>query len=147
MLRDKSPPTLPREKRTKAPAKGYVRARADHQTEVAEDYVELIDDLRVEMGEARAVDISKRLGVSHVTVSKTLTRLQEAGLVQTRPYRSIFLTDEGKLLAERCHQRHQIVLDCLVALGVPFDVASVDAEGIEHHVSGTTMEAMHRFTK
>ena len=51
------------------------------------------------MGEARVVDLARRLGVTHVTVNRTLARLQQAGYVNTRPYRAIFLTDVGHRLA------------------------------------------------
>ncbi len=65
-----------------------VKARTDHALETAADYVELIQDLVEETGEARAVDIAVRMGVSHVTVSKTLQRLSKEGFVTYRPYRS-----------------------------------------------------------
>src|SRR5262245_60407541 len=67
------------------------RTRQAHSSEIAEDYVEVIGDLIDTQGEARAIDIARRLGVTHVTVTKTVGRLQRAGLVTSRPYRSIFL--------------------------------------------------------
>ncbi|MEL0323380.1 MAG: helix-turn-helix domain-containing protein, partial [Rhodospirillales bacterium] len=67
-------------------AAGFDRLRQARQTEVAEDYVELIADLLAEEGEARAVDLAERFGVSHATVNKTLARLSREGFVQTRPY-------------------------------------------------------------
>ena len=66
--------------------------RAAHQTELAEDYVEMIYELINEKGEARAVDLASRFGVSNPTVNASIQRLQKDGLVQSRPYRSIFLT-------------------------------------------------------
>ena len=69
----------------------FSRTRADHSRELAEDYVELIDELITEKGEARAVDLADRLGVSHVTVSRTVRRLMRDGYVSAEPYRSIFL--------------------------------------------------------
>lgn len=123
----------------------FERTRSDHAAETAADYVELIQDLIDEHGEARAADIASRLGVSHVTVSKTVQRLQRDGLVTTQPYRSIFLTDAGRELAERMRAKHQTVLGFLLALGVPEPVAETDAEGIEHHVSDETLAAMERF--
>ena len=125
---------------------GYVRTRRDHSMELTEDYLELIDDLIREHGEARAIDIARRLGVSHVTVSRTIGRLREAGWVTSEPYRSIFLTDAGREIARLSRQRHSQVLEFLLALGVPHDVAAVDAEGLEHHVSETTLECLRRFT-
>lgn len=123
----------------------YQRTRDDHSREKAEDYVELIDSLIKETGEARAVDLAERLGISHVTVSKTVQRLQREGYVTTQPYRSIFLTEKGRELAEASRSRHELVVNFLLALGVPADVAEVDAEGIEHHVSEATLAAMRSF--
>lgn len=125
--------------------RGYQRTRADHARELAEDYVELIDDLVAETGEARAVDVADRLGVSHVTVTKTLGRLKRDGLVTAQPYRSIFLTPAGKKLAEQARKRHALVLAFLLKLGVPKKDAAADAEGIEHHISPATLNAMKRF--
>lgn len=124
---------------------GYARTRQDHARELSEDYVELIDTLIHETGEARAVDLAARLGVAHVTVTKTIGRLKAEGLVTSEPYRSIFLTAKGQRLANHARKRHETVLDFLLALGVPRAVAAVDAEGIEHHVSPRTLEAMRRF--
>ncbi len=122
----------------------FRRTRSDHAQETAEDYVELIDDLVREAGEARAVDVARRLGVTHVTVTKTLARLKREGLLTSKPYRSIFLTAKGKRLADKSRRRHHLVVDFLVALGVPRTAAETDAEGIEHHISPRTLQAMKR---
>lgn len=126
-------------------ASAYRRTRSDHARETAEDYAELIDDLIREVGEARAADIARRLGVTHVTVSKTLSRLKRERLITSQPYRSIFLTPKGKRLADKSRKRHQLVVDFLLALGVPRTDAETDAEGIEHHLSLKTLQAMKRF--
>lgn len=119
--------------------------REAHRSELAQDYVELIADLIETVGEARAVDIAHRLGVSHPTVVKTLSRLRRDGLVTQEPYRSVFLTAEGWAQAHAARRRHRIVLDFLTALGVPPEAARRDAEGIEHHVGEETLEAFARF--
>lgn len=123
----------------------FRRVRADHQNELAADYVELIADLIDERGEARCTDIALRLGVANATVVKTLRRLQTAGLVSQEPYRAIFLTMEGWKQAEDGRRRHAVVERFLIALGVGPEVARQDAEGIEHHVSDETLRAMARF--
>ena len=125
----------------------FRQARRARKSEVAEDYVELIADLIDAGGEARAVDIARGLGVSHATVIKTVGRLRRDGLVTSRPYRAIFLTDEGRRLAQWSRQRHEIVLGFLRAIGVSEDTASADAEGMEHHVSSETLEAFERFIR
>ena len=129
------------------PLNRFQRTRDDHSREVAEDYVELIEDLTKEIGEARATDLAERLGVSHVTVSKTIKRLQREGLVTCLPYRSIFLTEAGQKLALESRTRHAIVLKFLEKLGVDPATAEIDAEGIEHHVSLQTLERMRLFAE
>ena len=123
----------------------FARTRADHSRETAEDYVELIAALIEERGEARSVDVAERLGVSQVTVGKTVQRLQREGFVTAEPYRSIFLTESGASLALASKERHAMVLAFLLRLGVPPEVAEADAEGIEHHVSSQTLAAMRRY--
>jgi DtxR family manganese transport transcriptional regulator len=125
----------------------FDRTRSAHRTEIAEDYVELIADLIDGMGEARAVDLAGRLGVTNATVNNTVARLQREGLVRSEPYRSIFLTDKGWQLARHCRRRHAIVLAFLKLIGVSDEVAAIDAEGIEHHVSAETLDAFERFTR
>lgn len=126
-------------------ARQHSRIRRDHALETAEDYVELISQLIRKHGEARTVEIAQRLGVSHVTVTKTIARLQREGLVRSEPYRSIFLTDSGQTLARTSESRHQLVVAFLCRIGVAPADAEVDAEGIEHHVSQATLDAMQRF--
>jgi DtxR family manganese transport transcriptional regulator len=123
----------------------FRKVRAARQTELAEDYVELIADLIDERGEARGTDVAMRLGVANATVVKTLKRLQDAGLVTQEPYRAIFLTAEGWSLAEHGRRKHKLVENFLLAIGVSADAARIDSEGIEHHVSGETLRAMSRF--
>jgi DtxR family manganese transport transcriptional regulator len=81
--------------RPKRQAEYLSQTRREHASEVAEDYVEAMADLIAETGEARVVDLAKRLGVTHVTVNRTILRLQKAGFVTSQPYRAIFLTDNG----------------------------------------------------
>lgn len=126
-------------------ASWFARVREAHQTETIEDYVELIADLIAVNKEARASDLAARLGVAPPTVSKMLSRLQDDGYIESQPYRSIFLTDKGQTLATHCKERHQIVLDFLIRLGVNPQTAEFDAEGIEHHISPQTLHIMKAF--
>lgn len=128
-------------------AKSFAHTREAHRTELAEDYVEVILELSEEQGEARLVDIAKRLGVTHPTVSKALKKLEQEGLVILKPYRGLRLTSEGEELARRCRQRHQTVVAFLRALGVDPITAEIEAEGIEHHVGERTLELMDTFAK
>lgn len=130
--------------RISAPPSNPRRTREEHSQELAQDYAELIAELIATTGEARVIDLARRLGVTHVTVGRTVQRLQRDGLVTTLPYRSIFLTDAGRRLAAESRRRHTIVLDFLKSLGIPESVAQSDAEGIEHHVSEETLAAFCR---
>ena len=125
----------------------FERIRRAHQSEIAEDYVEMISDLIVETGEARVVDLASRFGVTSPTVNATIQRLQREGLVESRPYRSIFLTQAGRKLAEASREKHQVVRDFLMAIGVNEDVAEQDAEGVEHHVSEQTLTKFREFLR
>ncbi len=128
-------------------AEAHKRTRDAHGMELAEDYVEVVLQLIEEQGEARAIDIARRLGVTHVTVTKTVQRLMRDGYLHTEPYRSIFLTEKGRSLATRCKDRHLLVLKFLLAIGVPEPIAQRDAEGIEHHVSGETLLRFEKLLK
>ncbi|KQT54764.1 manganese transporter [Aureimonas sp. Leaf454] len=119
----------------------FARVREAHQSELAEDYVEMIDDLIASRGEARAADLADCFGVSPGTVARTVQRLIRDGLVNSEPYRSIFLTERGREVALAARQRHRLVEDFLLSLGVSPEAAELDAEGIEHHVGPETLEA------
>ena len=114
---------------------------------MAEDYVELLGDLIASQGEARLTEVAEHMGVSHATAAKVVQRLKGLGLVESLPYRSIFLTEAGAAMAERSRFRHQVVVDFLKALGVSEEAAELDAEGIEHHVGEESLEAFAAFTR
>lgn len=133
--------------RPTVPKISFQRTREEHAQETAQDYVEMISDLISTMGEARVTDLARRLGVTHVTVNRTIRRLQRNGLVTALPYRAIFLTDAGRSLAEESRRRHEIVSTFLKSLGVPEAIAHIDAEGMEHHVSTETLAAFQQHLK
>jgi DtxR family manganese transport transcriptional regulator len=126
-------------------ARRFGKTRTAQSTALLEDYAELIADLLATGGEARPTDIARRLGVSHATAIKTISRLKREGLATARPYRGVFLTEAGERLAARARSRHRLVVDLLLAVGVPREAAEQDAEGMEHHVSDTTLAAFSRF--
>lgn len=121
------------------------RTRRDHATETAEDYVEAILEILEQRETCRVVDLAKRFGISHVTVTRTIARLADEGLVRTEPYRPIELTAKGKRLAAKSRRRHEMVYRFLLALGLDPATAAIDAEGIEHHVSAKTLACFERF--
>ena len=130
---------------TELHVEGFKQARAARRSALVEDYVELIADLIENGGEARQVDVAARLGVAQPTVAKMLKRLADEGLVAQKPYRGAFLTPAGQELALRSRERHRLVETFLLALGVGAETARRDAEGLEHHVSGETLDAFARF--
>ena len=125
----------------------FEQVRNARNSETAEDYTEMIADLIRNVGEARAVDLAKHFGVTGPTVNSIIRRLVRDGLVVSKPYRSIFLTDKGQILADYCKKRHEIVYDFLIKIGVNSDTAKNDAEGIEHHVSAETLSVFEKYNK
>ena len=144
---DKRPPGAPVLPEPHKQADHHRQVREARQTEVMEDYVELIADLIDSTGEARSVDIAKRLGVTTPTVARMIGRLKEAEWIEARPYRAIFLTKEGRRIAEASRRRHQLVVEFLTAIGISEEIARADAEGIEHHVSEETLAAFERYLR
>lgn len=128
-------------------AERFGKTRTAQSTALLEDYVELIADLLTITGEARPTDIARRLGVSHPTAVKSISRLKREGLATARPYRGVFLTAAGIALADRVRLRHRLVVQVLEAIGVPPETAEADAEGIEHHVSDISLRAFAHFLK
>lgn len=131
--------------KTRTAKNQHARTRGDHATELAEDYVEAIAEIIAEQGTCRVTDLAQRFAVSHVTVHRTVARLQRDGLASSAPYAPVELTAEGQKLAKASHRRHEIVLKYLIALGVSEQTAAVDSEGIEHHVSPETLRLMETF--
>ncbi|MAT15768.1 MAG: transcriptional regulator MntR [Planctomyces sp.] len=134
----------PKSRSTSAP---HRRTRADHQTETAEDYVEAIAEILAEKSICRITDLAQKFSVSNVTVHRIIERLHSEGLVQTEPYRPLELTDAGEKLARKSRQRHEMVYEFLVAIGVDRETAAIDAEGIEHHVSPQTLARFKHFVE
>ena len=133
-----------RPRHAESQAEVFDHVRQAHSMESTEDYVELIDDLIRTQGEARLVDLAERLGISQPTAGKTINRLQRDGFVTSEPYRSIFLTERGKALADAARERHDVVYRFLLAIGVSAETAELDSEGVEHHVSEETLDAFRR---
>lgn len=128
-----------------AQARRFGKARDAQSVALLEDYVELIADLQTATGAARPTAIARRLGVSHPTAINAIARLGREGLAISRPYHGVSLTETGLALARRVHRRHRLVVDLLRAVGVPEEAAEQDAEGIEHHVSETSLAAFSQF--
>lgn len=131
----------------KAEKNSFIATREHHSLEAAEDYTELIYDLIEEQGEARTVAIAKRLGISHVTAIKTLRRLQDAGYIITANRKPVTLTKKGLRLAKFARKRHELLLELFLFLGIPRQVAEIDVEGAEHHLSKRSLKQIEKFLK
>ncbi|MGN6136942.1 MAG: manganese-binding transcriptional regulator MntR [Aureliella sp.] len=116
------------------------RTRRDHSSETAEDYVEAVAEIAAARGTCRVIDLARAFAVSHVTVTRIVSRLKEEGLLESEPYGPVALTTRGRRLAAQSQARHDLVYRFLVAIGVDPKTAAVDAEGIEHHVSKATLD-------
>ncbi|MDB2636578.1 manganese-binding transcriptional regulator MntR [Alphaproteobacteria bacterium] len=125
----------------------YSNIRNQNKNEILEDYVEAIQEISEIKGDVKNADLSIHFGVSQATINKNLKRLISSKLATSEPYRSIFLTDEGKKLAAISKEKHEIVYQFLIKLGVSKKTAQYDSEGIEHHVSDDTLKLMKNFSK
>ena len=95
----------------------FQRIRSDHQSEVAEDYLEAIADFVQSNGRCRGGDLATHFSVSHATVTETISRLKDAGLVNAEPYGPISLTNQGRRVATKAKERHEVVLSFLLSIG------------------------------
>ena len=127
--------------------KQYSKIRSQNKNEILEDYVEAIQEISEIKGDVKNADLAIHFSVSQATINKNLKRLINYNLAKSEPYRSIFLTNEGKKLAAISKQKHQIVYNFLIKLGVSKKIAQFDSEGIEHHVSEETLKLMKKFSE
>ena len=123
----------------------FSRTRADHATEILEDYTEVIAKIIKERGECRVMDLARYFGVSHVSVIQVLQRLKANGFIENEARKPIILTEAGYALARKCTKRHGIVRSFLLKIGVSEKTAMIDSEGLEHHISSETLECMKNF--
>ena len=114
--------------------------------ESKEDYLERILRLQ-ESGKTRihAIDIAESMSFSKASVSIALKKLEESKLVSVDEKRVISLTDEGRKIAKKIYERHQIIGGIFIALGVPKDVAYEDACKVEHDISDQTFQARKNY--
>jgi len=125
----------------------FSNIRSQNKNEILEDYVEAIQEILKNKGDVKNADLAQHFGVSQATVNKNLKRLINFNLAKSEPYRSIFLTEKGEKLATQSKQKHEIVYNFLIKIGVSKKNAQYDSEGIEHHVSEETLKIMKRFIK
>ncbi|RKQ88755.1 transcriptional regulator MntR [Brockia lithotrophica] len=112
------------------------------RTPSMEDYLEAIFNLIREKGYARVADVAELLGVHPSSVTKMVQKLDEHEYVKYERYRGFVLTSKGKKLGRRLADRHELLEEFLQRLGVPDSAVARDVEGMEHHVSPETLDAL-----
>ena len=110
----------------------------------AEDYLEMILRLTEEKGFARSVDIAVGLGVSKPSVSVAMKQLREGGYIVMDKDNYISLTESGMEIAQRIYDRHKVLTQILVRIGVDPATAQEDACKVEHDISAETFDAIRR---
>lgn len=110
--------------------------------ESAENYLETILILLERKGSVRAIDIAAELDFSKPSVSIALKHLREKGHIEVGEDGRLSLTESGRKIAEGIYERHCVLTDFFVSLGVDADIAQADACKIEHIISDTTFQAI-----
>ncbi len=110
----------------------------------AEDYLEAMLMLKEERGYIRSIDVAEKLGVTKPSVSYATKRLRENGYITVDPAGMLVLLEPGLEIAERMYERHKLLTELLIALGVSPETAREDACKIEHDLSVETFEAIRR---
>lgn len=135
----------------KKDAKRLDSIRAAHESQKAqytsrmEDYLEVILELVEQKGYATSLDISRHMNVSASSVTKMLKRLDEGEFLEYEKYHGINLTRKGKQIAEDIKQKHGILLEFFEILGVNYETANRDIEGIEHHLNPKSIKQLRKF--
>ena len=120
--------------------------KARRNSAAVEDYLERILELIDSKGYARVVDIATSLKISQASVSNMVQRLDADGLLKYEKYRGLVLTAAGETLARNITRRHQLLTDFLTLLGLDQQVIHHDVEGMEHHISASTLRAIEALT-
>jgi Mn-dependent DtxR family transcriptional regulator len=115
--------------------------------ESAENYLETILILSKSKPVVRSVDIAEELGFKKSSVSVAMKNLREKNHITVTKEGFIYLTDSGREIAEMIYERHQLLTEWLVRLGVDEDTAAQDACRMEHVISKSSFEAIKRHIK
>ncbi len=115
--------------------------------ESGENYLETILILQKRNGIARAVDIAKELNFSRASVSKAMSLLKSSGYIEIGNINQIVLTEKGLALANEIYEKHCILKDFLMHIGVDEDIASEEACKMEHIISEQTFNCIKNLIK
>lgn len=112
--------------------------------ESGEMYLETILVLSKSSNNVRAIDISEYMSYSKPSVSRALGVLRSGGYIEIAPGGAVELTDAGRKIAENIYEKHLVLTDVLMRLGVDEKTATEDACKIEHAISDTSFEALKK---
>lgn len=110
--------------------------------ESGEMYLETILILQNKNGAVRSLDVAEYMGFSKPSVSRAMGLLRSGGYILTDKDGFITLTDSGRKRAEKIYERHTVLTEMLIGLGVPPEIAALDACKIEHDLSDETFAAI-----
>ena len=110
--------------------------------ESGEMYLETILILGIKRNLVRAVDVAEAMHISKASVSRALGRLREEKCIIVDGDGHIAFTEKGRKIAEKIYERHQVLTEIIMALGVDQETATADACKIEHDISDATFDAM-----
>lgn len=113
--------------------------------ESAEDYLEAILILEEKNGTVHSVDIAQDLSYSKASVSVAMKKLRENGYIEMARDGSIKLLKKGREIAERIYERHRVLTDIFIHLGVNEETAQEDACKVEHHLSVETFDKIKAY--
>ena len=113
--------------------------------ESGEMYLEAILVLAKKSGYVRSIDVSEYLGYSKPSVSRAMGILREGGYILMEKDGAITLTDSGKKLAETIYERHTVLSELLIRLGVDEKTATDDACRIEHVIGDESFQAIKQY--
>lgn len=117
---------------------------SNNYSESQENYLETIHVLSKKKPVVRAVDIANELGFKKPSISIAMKALKEQELITVTTEGYIYLTEAGLKIAESVYEKHQVLTNALVLLGVPADIAEEDACRIEHIISEDTFNAVKK---
>ena len=115
--------------------------------ESGEMYLETILILGQRKNLVRAVDVATEMGLSKPSVSRALVRLKSDECIIVDENGHIAFTEKGRAIAEKIYERHQVLTEILMAIGVNREIAAKDACKMEHDISDETFDAMKRHLK
>ncbi len=115
--------------------------------ESAENYLERILMLKEENGNVKSIDIANAMNFTKASVSRAMKNLKENGYITVMENGNIYLTDKGLEIAKKIYERHQVISNFLINLGVKKEIALEDACKLEHDLSDESFNAIKNLSQ